>query len=41
MLNELIARQAAVVAVIDQFKTLLIAMLIVSPLVLLLRKSAA
>jgi DHA2 family multidrug resistance protein len=37
-LNDMITAQAAVVAVIDQFKILLIAMLIVSPLVLFLRK---
>ena len=34
----MITAQAAVVAVIDQFKILMIAMLIVSPLVLFLRK---
>jgi DHA2 family multidrug resistance protein len=38
MLNEMITGQAAVVAVIDQFKILMLAMLIVSPLVLFLRK---
>ncbi|MDR3486714.1 MAG: MDR family MFS transporter [Bradyrhizobium sp.] len=38
MLNEMITQQAAVVAVIDQFKILMFAMLIVSPLVLFLRK---
>jgi MFS transporter, DHA2 family, multidrug resistance protein len=38
MLNEMVTRQAAVVAVIDQFKILMLAMLIVSPLVLFLRK---
>ena len=38
MLNEMITEQAGVVAVIDQFKILMIAMLIVSPLVLLLCK---
>jgi DHA2 family multidrug resistance protein len=38
MLNEMITRQAAVVAVIDQFKILMLAMLVVSPLVLFLRK---
>ena len=38
MINEMITDQAAVVAVIDQFKILMIAMLIVSPLVLFLRK---
>jgi DHA2 family multidrug resistance protein len=37
-LNEMITGQAAVVAVIGQFEVLMIAMLIVSPLVLLLRK---
>jgi DHA2 family multidrug resistance protein len=37
-LNEMITQQAAVVAVIDQFKILMFAMLIVSPLVLFLRK---
>ncbi|HVJ52069.1 MAG TPA: DHA2 family efflux MFS transporter permease subunit [Aliidongia sp.] len=37
-LNEMITGQAAVVAVIGQFKILMIAMLVVSPLVLLLRK---
>jgi DHA2 family multidrug resistance protein len=37
-LNEMITQQAAVVAVIDQFKILMLAMLIVSPLVLFLRK---
>jgi MFS transporter, DHA2 family, multidrug resistance protein len=38
MLNEAITGQAAVVAVIDQFKVLMLAMLVVSPLVLFLRK---
>ncbi len=38
MLNEAITGQAAVIAVIDQFKILMIVMLIVSPLVLFLRK---
>jgi DHA2 family multidrug resistance protein len=38
MLNGMITQQAAVVAVIDQFKILMFAMLIVSPLVLFLRK---
>lgn len=38
LMNELVTGQAAVVAVIGQFKLLMIAMLIVSPLVLLLRK---
>jgi DHA2 family multidrug resistance protein len=37
-LNEMITGQAAVIAVIDQFKILMIVMLIVSPLVLFLRK---
>jgi MFS transporter, DHA2 family, multidrug resistance protein len=37
-LNEMITGQAAVVAVIDQFKILMFVMLIVSPLVLFLRK---
>jgi MFS transporter, DHA2 family, multidrug resistance protein len=37
-LNEMITQQAAVVAVIDQFEILMFAMLIVSPLVLFLRK---
>jgi DHA2 family multidrug resistance protein len=37
-LNEAITGQAAFVAVIDQFKILMIAILIVSPLVLVLRK---
>jgi DHA2 family multidrug resistance protein len=39
-LNEMITQQAAVVAVIDQFKILMFAMLIVSPLVLFLRSPA-
>jgi DHA2 family multidrug resistance protein len=38
ILNEMITGQAALVAVIGQFKILMIAMLIVSPLALLLRK---
>jgi MFS transporter, DHA2 family, multidrug resistance protein len=38
MLNGIITQQAAVIAVIDQFKILMFAMLIVSPLVLFLRK---
>jgi DHA2 family multidrug resistance protein len=38
MLNDMITGQAALVGVIDQFKLLMIAMLIVSPLVLFLRK---
>ena len=37
-LNEMVTQQAAVVAVIDQFKILMLAMLIVSPLVLFLHK---
>lgn len=37
-LNEMITGQAALIGVVDQFKLLMIAMLIVSPLVLLLRK---
>ena len=37
-LNDMVTQQAAVVAVIDQFKILMFAMLIVSPLVLFLRK---
>jgi MFS transporter, DHA2 family, multidrug resistance protein len=37
-LNDMVTQQAAVVAVIDQFKILMLAMLIVSPLVLFLRK---
>jgi DHA2 family multidrug resistance protein len=37
-LNEMVTQQAAVVAVIGQFKILMIAMLIASPLVLFLRK---
>ena len=37
-LNEMITRQAAIVAVIGQFKILMFAMLIVSPLVLFLRE---
>ena len=37
-LNDMITGQAAVVGVIGQFKVLMIAMLIVSPLILLLRK---
>jgi DHA2 family multidrug resistance protein len=38
MLNEMITGQAALIAVIGQFKILMIAMLVVSPLVLFLRK---
>ncbi|WGD55164.1 MFS transporter [Bradyrhizobium sp. CB1650] len=37
-LNEMLTRQAAVVAVIDQFEILMFAMLIVSPLVFFLRR---
>ncbi len=37
-LNDMITGQAAFVAVIDQFKVMMVAMLIVSPLVLFLRK---
>jgi DHA2 family multidrug resistance protein len=37
-LNDMVTRQAATVAVIDQFEILMFAMLIVSPLVLFLRK---
>jgi DHA2 family multidrug resistance protein len=37
-LNGMVTQQAAVVAVVDQFKILMLAMLIVSPLVLLLRE---
>ena len=38
MMNDLVTSQAAIVAVIDQFKILLIAMLVVTPLALFLRK---
>jgi MFS transporter, DHA2 family, multidrug resistance protein len=38
MLNDMVTGQAAVIAVIDQFEILMFAMLIVSPLVLFLRK---
>jgi len=38
MMNETITGQAAIIAVIDQFKVLMLAMLLVSPLVLFLRK---
>jgi DHA2 family multidrug resistance protein len=41
MMNELVTGQAALVAVIGQFKLLMIAMLIVSPLALFLRKPRA
>jgi DHA2 family multidrug resistance protein len=37
-LNGMVTQQAAIVAVIDQFKILMFAMLIVSPVVLFLRK---
>jgi hypothetical protein len=37
-LNDMVTGQAAVIAVIDQFEILVFAMLIVSPLVLFLRK---
>jgi DHA2 family multidrug resistance protein len=37
-LNDMVTQQAATIAVIDQFKILMLAMLIVSPLVLFLRK---
>lgn len=40
-LNEIITGQAAFIAVIDQFKILLWAMLLVSPLIVLLRKPVA
>ena len=38
MLNDVVTQQSAMIAVIDQFKILMCAMLVVSPLVLLLRK---
>jgi DHA2 family multidrug resistance protein len=38
MINDALTGQAAIVAVIDQFKLLMIAMLLVSPLALLLRR---
>jgi MFS transporter, DHA2 family, multidrug resistance protein len=38
LLNDMVTRQAAAVAVIDQFKILMFAMMVVSPLVLFLRK---
>jgi MFS transporter, DHA2 family, multidrug resistance protein len=38
-LNDMVTGQAAFVGVIDQFKVMMIAMLIVSPLVLFLRKA--
>jgi MFS transporter, DHA2 family, multidrug resistance protein len=41
MLNDMVTGQAAVVAVIGQFKILMIAMLVASPLVLFLRKPRA
>ncbi len=37
-LNEMITQQAAVISIIDQFEVLMFAMLVVSPLVLFLRK---
>ncbi|MNF17016.1 hypothetical protein D3C80_2203120 [compost metagenome] len=37
-LNHMITHQAAFIAVVDQFKLLLVAMLVVSPLVVFLRK---
>jgi DHA2 family multidrug resistance protein len=37
-LNGMVTRQAATIAVIDQFEILMFAMLVVSPLVLFLRK---
>jgi DHA2 family multidrug resistance protein len=40
-LNEMITGQAAFIAVIDQFKILMLVMLVVSPLVLFLRKPVA
>ncbi|MGE8186610.1 DHA2 family efflux MFS transporter permease subunit [Pseudomonas sp. NPDC086278] len=40
-LNEMITGQAAFIAVVDQFKILLFAMLVVSPLVVFLRKPVA
>jgi DHA2 family multidrug resistance protein len=40
-INHLVTHQAAFIAVIDQFKILMVAMLVVSPLVLFLRKPAA
>jgi DHA2 family multidrug resistance protein len=40
-LNHMITHQAAFVAVVDQFKILMVAMLVVSPLIAFLRKPAA
>ncbi|MGH8387877.1 MAG: DHA2 family efflux MFS transporter permease subunit [Pseudomonas sp.] len=40
-LNHLITHQAAFIAVVDQFKILLVVMLVVSPLIVFLRKPAA
>ncbi|MGY2260586.1 DHA2 family efflux MFS transporter permease subunit [Pseudomonas sp. SDO55104_S430] len=40
-INHLVTHQAAFIAVIDQFKILMVAMLVVSPLVIFLRKPAA
>jgi DHA2 family multidrug resistance protein len=37
-INELVTGQAALIALIGQFKLLMIAMIVISPLVLLLRK---
>jgi len=37
-LNDIVTQQAAIVALVDQFKILMLAMLVVSPLVLFLRK---
>ena len=39
VLNEVVTGQAALIAVVDQFKLLMIVMLVVSPLALLLRKT--
>jgi DHA2 family multidrug resistance protein len=39
MLNELLTGQAAIIALINQFKLMMIVILAVSPLALLLRKS--
>ena len=39
MLNAMITGQAALVGVIDQFKVMMMAMLVVSPLLLFLRKA--
>lgn len=37
-LNHMVTHQAAFIAVVDQFKILMVAMLVVSPLVVFLRK---